>query len=79
MSEYDIQEIAGRLAWDILTNETYRPVDRSGKACRENIHDAIVIAMYKGELQPLTEEIIDAALETVDEVLLQMRIQTKED
>jgi hypothetical protein len=34
--------------------------------------------MYKGELQPLTEEIIEAALETVDEVLWQMRTQQKD-
>jgi hypothetical protein len=78
MSQSELDELAGRLAWDILNNETYLPVDRNGKGNRENIHDAIIIAMYRGDLGPLTTPVVNTACDIVDEVLYQLRTRTKD-
>jgi hypothetical protein len=76
-TDFTDNELAGRLAFDILQNGTYKPVDRYGKANRANIEDSIIIAMYSGDLMPLSDKIVNIAMDLVDDVLQNEKIDMK--
>lgn len=61
-------KIAGQLAFDILRNEFHLPIN-NGKVNRENIEEQIVIGIYSGQLLNLTQEIVDLAIETVEDTI----------
>lgn len=61
-------KIAGQLAFDILRNEFHLPLV-DGKANRENIEDQIVIGIYSGQLTSITQEIVDLAIETIEDLI----------
>jgi hypothetical protein len=61
-------KIAGQLAFDILRNEFHLPIN-NGKVNRENIEEKIVIGIYSGDLLNLTQEIVDLAIETVEDAI----------
>lgn len=70
MTEQDKIEIraAGALAIDILQNQLHLPLT-DGKINVEQIEDQIVIGLYSGELQPVTEEIVDLAISSVQDMV----------
>ena len=59
---------AGQLAFDILRNEFHLPIV-DGKANRENIEDQITIGVYAGELDGITQEVVDLAIETIEDLI----------
>ena len=59
---------AGQLAFDILRNEFHLPIV-DGKSNRENIEDQITIGIYAGEINGITQEIVDLAIETVEDLI----------
>lgn len=61
-------KIAGQLAFDILRNEFHLPIN-NGKVNRENIEEQIIIGIYSGQLLNLTQEIVDLAIETVEDTI----------
>ena len=61
-------QIAGQLAFDILRNEFHLPIV-DGKVNRENIEDQIIIGMYSGQLTNVTQEIVNLAIETVEDLI----------
>lgn len=61
-------EHAGRLAYDILFNQYHLPLV-DGKSNRDNIEEQITIGLYRGELDPITQEIVDLAISTVDDMI----------
>lgn len=67
------EDLAGFLAFDILNNESYLPLDEYGFANRDNIEDAIIIAMYSGELGPLDQETVELAIDIVNDAIQQER------
>lgn len=70
MNKQDQLEVkkAGALALDILQNQLHLPLD-NGKINEEKINDHIVIAMYSGDLGPITQSIIDLAMSSVQEMV----------
>jgi len=56
------------LALDILQNKLHFPLV-DGKINREKIDDQIVIGMYAGELGPLTQEIVDLACDSIQDLM----------
>lgn len=67
-------ELAGNLAFDILRNRFHMPLV-DGKANRDKIEEEITIALYSGELKPLTQEIVDLAISTVDDMIEQYGVE----
>ena len=70
MNEQDMLEVkkAGALALDILQNGLHLPLD-NGKINEDKINDHIVIAMYSGDLGPITQGVIDLAMSSVQEMV----------
>ena len=59
---------AGQLAFDILRNEFHLPIV-DGKINRENIEDQITVGIYSGELVGISQEVVDLAIETVEDLI----------
>jgi hypothetical protein len=59
---------AGELCFDILRNEFHLPLI-DGKANRDNIEDAIVVGVLRGELGYIDKETVDLTIELVDDLL----------
>ena len=59
---------AGALALDIIQGQLHLPL-QNGKINEDRIHDHIVIAMYSGDIGEISQNIIDRALITVQEMV----------
>jgi|SaaInlV_100m_DNA_5_1039725.scaffolds.fasta_scaffold42166_4 hypothetical protein len=59
---------AGALAIDILDNRLHLPLN-DGKINRDKIEDHIVIGLYSGKLMPITQEIVDLAVNGVQDMI----------
>ena len=70
LNEYDkgIARQAGGLAFDIMRNKLHLPLV-DGKVNLEKIEDEIVIGMYAGELGPLSQEVVDLAIGSVQDMV----------
>lgn len=70
MNKQDIHETkqAGALALDILQNQLHLPLN-NGKINEDKINDHIVIAMYSGDLGPITQSVIDLAISSVQDMV----------
>lgn len=70
MNEQDLLDTkkAGALALDIMQNQLHLPLE-NGKINEDKINDHIVIAMYSGDLGPITQKVIDLALSTVQDMV----------
>lgn len=61
-------QYAGVLAFDILRNDFHRPfVD--GKANRDNIEEQITIGVLSGDLEPVTQDEVNLAIQLVDDLI----------
>lgn len=63
-----VTNAAGGLALDILQNGMHLPLD-NGKVNIDHIEDQITIGLMIGDLQPITQEIVDLAISTVQELV----------
>ena len=63
-----VTNAAGGLALDILQNGMHLPLD-NGKVNIDHIEDQITIGLMTGDLQPITQEIVDLAISTVQELV----------
>lgn len=70
MNDQDLLDTkkAGALALDIMQNQLHIPLE-NGKINENKINDHIVIAMYSGDLGPITQNVIDLALTTVQDMV----------
>lgn len=59
---------AGELAFDILRNEFHLPIV-DGKINIENIEDKITLGIYTGDLVGITQEIVDLAVSTIEDLV----------
>lgn len=60
---------AGALAFDILGNGFHHPISADGLIDVDNIHDKIIIGLYAGWLGPVSQEVVDMAIETIQELI----------
>lgn len=60
---------AGGLAFDIMQNKLHLPLTDEGKINVDKIEDEIVIGMYAGELGPLTDEVVNLAIDSVQDMV----------
>ena len=63
-----VTNAAGGLALDILQNGMHLPLE-DGKVNIDHIEDQITIGLMTGDLQPITQEIVDLAISTVQELV----------
>ena len=63
-----VTNAAGGLALDILQNGMHLPLN-NGKVNIDHIEDQITIGLMIGDLQPITQEIVDLAISTVQELV----------
>lgn len=70
MEDHDMIEArkAGALALDILQGGLHYPLE-DGKVNVEQIHDHIIIGMYSGELGRISQNVIDLAIGTVQDMV----------
>lgn len=70
MEDHDMIEArkAGALALDILQSGLHYPLE-DGKVNVEQIHDHIIIGMYSGELCRISQNVIDLAIDTVQDMV----------
>ena len=59
---------AGALALDILQSNLHHPIE-NGKVNEDQIHDHITIGMYSGALGPISQNVIDLAISTVQDLV----------
>lgn len=65
---------AGELCFGIMWNEFHRPfVD--GKANRDNIEEAVTMGMLTKELGYVDQETVDLAIELIDDLIVQYKVQ----
>jgi hypothetical protein len=60
-------EQAGALALDILEQRLHLPMV-DGMVNRERIEDKIVIGLYAGHLQPVSQAVVDLAVDAVQDM-----------
>jgi hypothetical protein len=59
----------GPLTYDIILNELHFPLV-DGKANRENIEDAITVAILSGEIDYIVDqEMVDLAISVIDDLI----------
>lgn len=70
MNKQDIHKTkqAGALALDILQSQLHLPLN-NGKINEDKINDHIIIAMYCGDLGPITQKVIDLAISSVQDMV----------
>lgn len=70
MTDHELFEArkAGALALDIIQSQLHLPLE-NGKINEDKIHDRIVIGMYSGDLKEISQNVIDMALSTVQEMV----------
>lgn len=59
---------AGALALDILTQRLHLPLEE-GKVNRDKIEDNIVIGLYSGNLQPISQNVVELAIASVQDMV----------
>lgn len=69
MSANMITQEASALALDILQNRLHLPLDDEGKINIDLIEDQITIGLYRGDLRPMSQEVFDLAVATVQEMV----------
>ena len=71
LSKKDLAEAkaAGALALDILQNRLHLPLDDDNKINIDLIEDQITIGLYSGELQPISQDVFDLAVSSVQEMV----------
>jgi hypothetical protein len=74
--KYEVRQ-AGALALDILSQRLHLPLD-NGKVNRNKIEDNIVIGLYSGNLQPISENIVELAIASVQD-MVDMQAKTLRD
>jgi len=70
MTDHELFEArkARALALDIIQSKLHLPLE-NGKINEDKIHDHIVIGMYSGDLKEISQNVIDMALSTVQEMV----------
>lgn len=70
MTKQEKHEIrqAGALALDILSQRLHLPLDE-GKVNRDKIEDNIVIGLYSGNLQPISQNVVELAIASVQDMV----------
>jgi hypothetical protein len=58
----------GIVAFDVLRNDFHRPIV-DGKCNRENIEDAIIDGIYKGELDPMNKTDVEFVCNLIDDMI----------
>lgn len=64
-----VAQEAAALALDILQNRLHLPLNDEGKINIDLIEDQITIGLYRRELRPMTQEVFDLAVSTVQEMV----------
>lgn len=59
---------AGGLALDILQNGLHLPL-KDGKINRDKIEDQITIGLYSNDLDPISENVVEIAIATVQDLV----------
>lgn len=59
---------AGALALDILSQRLHLPLEE-GKVNRDKIEDNIVIGLYSGNLQPISQNVVELAIASVQDMV----------
>lgn len=59
---------AGELAFDILRNEFHLPIV-DGKINIDNVEEQITLGIYTGDLVGITQEIVDLAVSTIEDLV----------
>ncbi len=68
----EVGKKAGRLAFDIMRAGYHLPLV-DGKPNYEKIEDEITIAMYAGQLGPVSQKVFDLAVWTIEETVKEAR------